>query len=196
MYGPDIQVPVPYTKYYYFTIFCNKKRISGSGFTKSLDPNPDSTKSGSESGFTKSLDPDPDSPKAWIRIHQKPGSGFTKSLDLDPYTMNLDSLGPDRFSGIARIQNAMGKMRYLAPEPRLQTNAYSKHCLKLTSARNYRPCFRENQPKRSFSIKWKLAFWACFRENWVYKFGHRYCKGRTKERCSFLRQLGGQDCKR
>jgi hypothetical protein len=33
------------------------------------------------------------------------------------------------------------------------------------SARNYRPCFRENQPKR--------AFWACFRENWVYKFGHR-----------------------
>ncbi len=41
------------------------------------------------------------------------------------------------------------------------------------SARNYRPCFRENQPKRSFSIKWKRAFWACFRENWVYKFGHR-----------------------
>ncbi len=40
------------------------------------------------------------------------------------------------------------------------------------SARNYRPCFRENQPKRSFSIKWKRAFWACFRENWVYKFGH------------------------
>ncbi len=39
-----------------------------------------------------------------------------------------------------------------------------------TSARNYRPCFRENQPKRSFSIKWKRAFWA--RENWVYKFGH------------------------
>ncbi len=41
------------------------------------------------------------------------------------------------------------------------------------SAWNYRPCFRENQPKRSFSIKWKRAFWACFRENWVYKFGHR-----------------------
>ncbi len=40
------------------------------------------------------------------------------------------------------------------------------------SARNYRPCFRENQPKRSFSIKWKRAFWARFRENWVYKFGH------------------------
>ncbi len=40
-------------------------------------------------------------------------------------------------------------------------------------ARNYRPCFRENKPKRSFSIKWKRAFWACFRENWVYKFGHR-----------------------
>ncbi len=41
-----------------------------------------------------------------------------------------------------------------------------------TCARNYRPCFRENQPKRSFSIKWKRAFRACFRENWVYKFGH------------------------
>ncbi len=41
-----------------------------------------------------------------------------------------------------------------------------------TCAWNYRPCFRENQPKRSFSIKWKRAFWACFRENWVYKFGH------------------------
>ncbi len=39
-------------------------------------------------------------------------------------------------------------------------------------ARNYRPCFHENQPKRSFSIKWKRAFWACFRENRVYKFGH------------------------
>ncbi len=41
-----------------------------------------------------------------------------------------------------------------------------------SGARNYRPCFRENQPKRSFSIKWKRAFWACFRENRVYKFGH------------------------
>ncbi len=39
-------------------------------------------------------------------------------------------------------------------------------------ARNYRPCFRENQPKRSFSIKWKRAFLGCFRENWVHKFGH------------------------
>ncbi len=42
------------------------------------------------------------------------------------------------------------------------------------SARNYRPCLCENQPKLSFSIKWKRAFWACFRENWVYKFGHRF----------------------
>ncbi len=47
----------------------------------------------------------------------------------------------------------------------------------ISSARNYRPCFRENQPKRSFSIKWKRAFWACFRENRVYKFGHRWCYG-------------------
>jgi hypothetical protein len=42
----------------------------------------------------------------------------------------------------------------------------------LVCARNYRPCFRENKPKVSFSIKKKRAFWACFRENWVYKFGH------------------------
>ncbi len=47
------------------------------------------------------------------------------------------------------------------------------------NARIYRPCFRENQPKRSFSIKWKRAFWACFRENWVYKFGHRRWGGMT-----------------
>ncbi len=45
---------------------------------------------------------------------------------------------------------------------------------KETSARNYRPCFRENQPKRSFSIKLKRAFWARFHENWVYKFGYWY----------------------
>jgi hypothetical protein len=53
-----------------------------------------------------------------------------------------------------------------------------KSSFPIPSARNYRPCFRENQPKRSFSIKWKRAFWACFRENWVYKFGHsrRTCK--------------------
>ncbi len=44
--------------------------------------------------------------------------------------------------------------------------------IRVLSARNYRPCFRENQPKRSFSIKWKRAFWACFCENRVYKFGH------------------------
>ncbi len=49
-----------------------------------------------------------------------------------------------------------------------------------TRARNNRPCFRENQPKRSFSIKWKRAFWACFRENWVYKFGAPV----TKTNCS------------
>jgi hypothetical protein len=53
---------------------------------------------------------------------------------------------------------------------------FIKGILRGVSARNYRPCFRENQPKRSFSIKWKRAFWACFRENWVYKFGHRCTK--------------------
>ncbi len=54
----------------------------------------------------------------------------------------------------------------------LPTGGQSAIVIKGTCARNYRPCFRENQPKRSFSIKWKRAFWACFRENWVYIFGH------------------------
>ncbi len=40
------------------------------------------------------------------------------------------------------------------------------------SARNYRPSFRENKPKTLVLYDWKRAFWACFRENWVYKFGH------------------------
>ncbi len=57
-------------------------------------------------------------------------------------------------------------------------------------ARNYRPCFRENQPKRSFSIKWKRAFLACFRENWVYKFGHRWDKWYTEP--IFLNVYGAQ----
>ncbi len=41
-----------------------------------------------------------------------------------------------------------------------------------TSARNYRPCFRENKPKTLVFYDWKRAFWACFCEYWVYKFGH------------------------
>ncbi len=39
-------------------------------------------------------------------------------------------------------------------------------------ARNYRPSFRENKPKTLIFNDWKRAFWACFRENLVYKFGH------------------------
>ncbi len=42
------------------------------------------------------------------------------------------------------------------------------------STRNYRPSFRENKPKTLVLYEWKRAFWACVRENWVYKFGHRY----------------------
>jgi hypothetical protein len=33
----------------------------------------------------------------------------------------------------------------------------------------YRPSFRENKPKKLAFDEWKRAFWACFRENWVYK---------------------------
>jgi hypothetical protein len=39
-------------------------------------------------------------------------------------------------------------------------------------ARNYRPSFHENKPKTLVLYDWKWAFWACFHENWVYKFGH------------------------
>jgi hypothetical protein len=55
--------------------------------------------------------------------------------------------------------------------------AYSKPImiLKLSCARNYRPCFRENQPKRSFSIKWKRAFWACFLKNWSLLLQVNFC---------------------
>ncbi len=39
-------------------------------------------------------------------------------------------------------------------------------------ARIYRPSFRENKPKTLVFHYWKCLFWACFHENWVYKFGH------------------------
>jgi hypothetical protein len=39
-------------------------------------------------------------------------------------------------------------------------------------ARIDRPSFRENKPKTLVFSHRKLTFWACFRENWVYKFEH------------------------
>ncbi len=44
--------------------------------------------------------------------------------------------------------------------------------LLMTCARNYRPSFRKNKPKTLVLYDWKRAYCACFRENWVYKFGH------------------------
>jgi hypothetical protein len=38
-------------------------------------------------------------------------------------------------------------------------------------ARIYRPSFHENKPKTIVFSNRKQAFWTCFRENWVYKFG-------------------------
>jgi hypothetical protein len=43
-------------------------------------------------------------------------------------------------------------------------------------ARIYRPSFRENEPKTLVISHRKRAFWACFRENWVYTFGHLVAK--------------------
>ncbi len=39
-------------------------------------------------------------------------------------------------------------------------------------ARIYRPSFREKKPKTLVFSHRKRAFWACFHENWVYKFGN------------------------
>jgi hypothetical protein len=41
----------------------------------------------------------------------------------------------------------------------------------MSSARIYRASFRENKPKTLVFNYWKRAFWVCFHENWVYKFG-------------------------
>ncbi len=41
------------------------------------------------------------------------------------------------------------------------------HNKQTNNARIYRPSFRANNPKTR-------AFWACFRENWVYKFGYSW----------------------
>jgi hypothetical protein len=41
-------------------------------------------------------------------------------------------------------------------------------------ARIYRPSFHENKPKTLVFSHTKRAFWACFRENWVYNFGHLF----------------------
>ncbi len=43
----------------------------------------------------------------------------------------------------------------------------------------YRPSFRENKPKTLVLNDWKWWFWACFRENWVYKFRHRTKEGQN-----------------
>ncbi len=40
-----------------------------------------------------------------------------------------------------------------------KTSPIRSFCMIENGAQNYRPCFRVNQPKRSFSIKWKRAFW-------------------------------------
>jgi hypothetical protein len=39
-------------------------------------------------------------------------------------------------------------------------------------ARIYRPSFHEYKPKTLVFCHTKRAFWACFRENWVFNFGH------------------------
>ncbi len=49
---------------------------------------------------------------------------------------------------------------------------YSQHLTTDTCGIIYRPSLRENKPKTLVFNHWPWAFRACFRENWVYKFGH------------------------
>jgi hypothetical protein len=46
-------------------------------------------------------------------------------------------------------------------------------CSAQTRARIYRPSFPENKPKTLVFSHTKRALSPCFRENWVYNFGHR-----------------------
>jgi hypothetical protein len=48
-------------------------------------------------------------------------------------------------------------------------------------ARIFRPSFRENKPKTLIFSHAKRAYFACFPENWVYKFGHRYWMFKTEK---------------
>jgi hypothetical protein len=51
-----------------------------------------------------------------------------------------------------------------------------------SSARIYRPSFLENKPKTLVFSQTKRAFWASFRENWVYNFGHWRAKSTHKNK--------------
>ncbi len=56
----------------------------------------------------------------------------------------------------------------------------------LSCARIYRASFHENKPKTLiFSLR-KRAFWACFCENWLYKFGHWYHAKNVSTKATFL----------
>ncbi len=56
------------------------------------------------------------------------------------------------------------------------------------SARIYRLSFRENEPKNGRFHTLKPAFWACFCEHWVYKFGHRIATIKKIARMNTLRR--------
>ncbi len=57
--------------------------------------------------------------------------------------------------------------------------------LRKTCARIYKPSFRENKPKTLVFSHTKRAFWASFRENWVYNFGHWYATWKVLYHTSF-----------
>jgi hypothetical protein len=48
------------------------------------------------------------------------------------------------------------------------------------------PSFRENKPKTLVFSHTKRAYWACFRENCVYNFGHRFSRKQAQYACFHL----------
>jgi hypothetical protein len=68
--------------------------------------------------------------------------------------------------------------RYFDPCNRIPSwnkrHLHSRHltCYLVYSSRMYRPSFCKNKLKTLVFSHRKWTFWACFRENWVSKFGH------------------------
>ncbi len=99
---------------------------------------------------------------------------FLPNPDPDPYLwlMNPDSGGPKTWV------SGSGSATLLLPllfrvQVLICSSTGFPFFISEPSARIYRPSFRENKPKTLVFSHRKRAFWACFRENWVYKFGHR-----------------------
>ena len=87
---------------------------------------------------------------------------------------------PDQITQQNSLQRAgapKGRKGTLRPDFQANTRPRiffkAKRGIKISFARIFRSSFRENKPKMLVFSHRKRAYWACFHENWVYKFGHR-----------------------